>query len=83
MLRDRDRFAQDDKAIVILRAVSSPEGSRFYAPQRKGNTYPSPPGMLPPLHSGCCATAIASLIRDDKQGQHQILRRSAPQDDNQ
>jgi hypothetical protein len=93
MLRDRDRFAQDDKAIVILMAVSSPEdlafmplkgkatpilphrgcslrftldaarprslrsrrqgnchpegsitpeGSRFYAPQRKGNTYNGP-----------------------------------------
>ncbi len=63
------------RATPILRSASSDAtiASRLFSPKirfmpLKEATYPSPPGMLPPLHSGCCATAIASLIRDDKQG---------------
>ena len=45
MLRDRDRFAQDDKAIVILRAASRPKDLAFMP--LKGNTISFPSGDAP------------------------------------
>jgi hypothetical protein len=60
--------AREDKEVCHPEGSSTPEGSRScFVFSRLRN--PSPPGMLPPLRSGCSASAVA-FAREDKEVCH-------------
>ena len=61
-------FAREDKEVCHPEGSSTPEGSRscFVFSQLRD---PSPPGMLPPLRSGCPAS-VSAFAREDKEVCH-------------